>query len=86
MKTLTSAQSQNFLSGDPTVLLTRINSIGQECVYMEHPVKGDTACVYVRIGDLIANTGFYDLGDFYYGSDYEPCLVNGDINCKFQFE
>lgn len=84
METLTLQQSERFLSGKPTELLERKNTSGQTCVYFEHPTKGEDAPIYVAIGNKIANTGFYDLGDFYIGSDYEPTLYKGEIHCRFE--
>ena len=58
----TVAQVAKFMSHNPTLLAT----FGGYRLY-EHPTRGDEAPIYMTTpnGTLI-NTGFYDLGDFYF--------------------
>lgn len=60
MKTV--SQLEKFLSHKPTLLATF-------CGYRlyEHPLRGDSAPIYMSTPDgSLINTGFYDLGDFYF--------------------
>lgn len=86
MITQTEAYTKKFMAHNPTVLDTRVNSIKQVCTFFEHPTQGDSAFVYVMIGDILANTEFFELEDFYLGSDYEPHLINNEILCKFEYK
>jgi hypothetical protein len=54
------ANTEKFLSHNPTLLMT----IGRFKLY-EHPLRGDTAPIYMIFQGQLFNTGFYDLGDFY---------------------
>jgi hypothetical protein len=53
------ANTDKFLSHNPTLLMT----IGRFKLY-EHPLRGDTAPIYMIFRGQLFNTGFYDLGDF----------------------
>ena len=70
-----------FMSNNPTVLDTKVNSIGQTCVYYEHPTLGEDDCVYVMIDGILADTDFFDVD---HSSDYEPILKDGIISCAFE--
>jgi len=69
------------MSHNPTVLDTKVNSIGQTCIFYEHPNYGEDAPVYVMIDGILADTGFYDVEQ---PNDYEPILTGGKINCAFE--
>lgn len=84
MKTMTPAYTEKFMSHNPTQLLQQLNSNKQVCTFYEHPTKGDEAAVYVMIGEVLADTGFFDTDDFYFESDYEPTLIDGQIMCLFE--
>lgn len=86
MKTLSDNAKVAFMGHNPTKLKELKNAQGQLCEFFEHPTKGDEAAVYVLIEGYLANTGFYDLGDFYEGSEYFPELRWGKIDCRFIFE
>jgi hypothetical protein len=86
MKTQSEVYTTKFMAHNPTVLDTRVNSNRQVCTFLEHPTLGEDAAVYVMIGEILADTEFFDLEDFYYGSDYEPTLIDGKIICKFEYQ
>lgn len=86
MKTKSTEYTAKFMAHDPTVLDTKVNSNKQVCTFYEHPTLGEDDCIYVMIGERLADTEFFDLGDFYLGSDYEPTLIDGQIICKFEYE
>ena len=75
-----------FMSRNPYLLHTMSNDRGQELKFYEHPYRGDAAPILVTIDDKVAaHTDFFDLGDFYKGSDYLPVLL-GDGSVVYQFE
>lgn len=84
MKTKPKNYTAEFMIEDPTVLATMHNMVDQTLTFLEHPRLGDLTTIYVMIDGVLADTGFFDLGDFYPGSDYMPILVNGEINCAFE--
>ena len=86
MKTLHSQVRKAFMDRSPTLLKSVVNHIGQTCDFYEHPLRGDEAPVHVDIDGVMANTGFYDLGDFTPDSDYMPELHDGVIDCQFMWE
>lgn len=81
MKTKTTEYAAKFMANNPTVLDTKINSVGQTCTFYEHPTLGEDACVYVMIDGILADTDFYDVDQ---PSDYEPILKDGEIACAFE--
>lgn len=58
-------QPELFMSHDPSKIGEMVNQLGQTVEFYEHPLLGDGVPVYAKIGDVIANTGFYDTGDFF---------------------
>lgn len=84
MTTKTPEFTAKFMAHNPTVLDTKLSSHKQVCTFYEHPTRGDEAPVYVMIGEVLADTEFFDLDDFYTGSDYEPVLIDGQIICNFE--
>lgn len=90
-----------FMSHEPTKLGSITNQLGQLVEFYEHPTMGDTAPVYAKINDVLANTGAYDLGDFFMqeempaldgtvmvvDSEYNPILTDdGEVMCYFEYE
>lgn len=60
MKTL--SQVEKFFAANPY----RLATFGGYALW-EHPTRGDTDPVYMSTPDgRLINTGFYDLGDFYF--------------------
>lgn len=76
------AQNPTQLNGE---LL--INSRGQSIDFYEHPIDGDESPVIAVCHDeeLAYDTDFYDLEDFYEGSDYNPVLTDLEILCEYEF-
>ena len=88
MFNLSDDMAAKFLAKNPTVLGTTVNRFKQTVTFLEHPDRGDEAPIYVQIGDNVANSGFYDLGDMQLEpddpyDDYVPVLQDGVIDCVF---
>lgn len=81
MITKSETYTAKFMANNPTVLDTKVNSIGQTCTFLEHPTMGEDACVYVLVDGILADTEFYDVDQ---PSDYEPILKDGVIACAFE--
>lgn len=94
------ADTKKFMSYCPTLLDSMTNQLGQRVEFYEHPTLGDSAPVYAKIDNIVANTGFYDLGDFFMqeevpvldgtsiviDSEYNPVLHNGEVMCHGEYE
>lgn len=76
---------EKLMAQKPTLYDKLTNHLGQEVFCYEHPHHGDEYPVIVVIENIAVNSEFYDTSDFYIGSDYMPCLVNGEIDCAFNF-
>ena len=63
-----------LISQEATLLHHCFNQANQQILYFEHPELGDEGFVFAMIltrnGIYAIQTGFYDTGDFYRGSDY----------------
>ena len=84
MVNLNEKYTLEFIGNNPTVLDTKVNSLGQTCVFYEHPLNGDEDTVFVMIDGVLSDTEFFGTEDFYEGSDYMPELVNGIVMCSFE--
>ena len=64
------------------------NQRGQKIEFYEHPTKGDmypVIAVYHKEKIAIA-TNFWDLGDFFEGSHYNPVYMHGEFQCAYLFD
>ena len=71
-----------LMSHNPTEYVKFINSLGQEIVFYEHPLKGDEfpviiVCHELKLADY---TDFMECDDMIAGhKEYEPTFVNGKL-------
>jgi hypothetical protein len=85
MDNFNKAEREKLLALNPTKLGEIINSEGQLVEFFEDPIYGGDGFVLGKIGNVLFSTGFYDLGDFFAGSDYLPVLLNtGAVICEFE--
>jgi hypothetical protein len=67
-----------MVDNNPTQLGYIFNQLGQLILFFEHPTLGDDYPVLCLMPDAnIYATEFFDMGDFYEGSDYLPVLHQG---------
>jgi len=85
---MTKVNYTKLMALNPFLLGSFINQLGQKFDLYEHPTKGDEAEVIAVIEEFkeAANSGFFDTGDFYEGSDYNPLYKDGEIKCAFEFD
>jgi len=71
---------------EATKLKSTTNQLGQRVDYVEHPFYGDVHPVIAMFPNqgVAFNTTFFDCGDFYRGSDYNSCFVDGKHLCAFE--
>jgi len=77
---------EELVKGDATKLKRAYNQLRQRVDYVEHPIHGDEYPVIAMFPDqgVAFNTTFFDCGDFYRGSDYNSCFVDGKHLCAFE--
>lgn len=75
-----------LISKDPTLITRFKNQLEQEVVIYEHPNYGDEHTLLGVIGEVAFDTGFYDTGDFYENSDYNPIEKDGNAYCYYEYE
>lgn len=76
-----------LMNENPTKYGEIINQVGQLIEFYEHPTEGDrypVIAVY-HAEKLAIVTDFFDLGDFYEGSDYNPVYLHGVMECAYNF-
>lgn len=76
MKTLNYTE---IINQNPTLLDSFVNQSGQTVNCYEHPTLGDESPVIVEIEGVMVESDFWDLGDFYEDSEYNPILWHGEI-------
>lgn len=70
---------ERLKASNPLLLGVITNSLGQRVEFYEHPFEGDMYPVIAVIEDKAMNTGFFDMDDFYEGSEYLPYLRDNEI-------
>lgn len=76
-----------LMAHNPTQLDTMVNQRGQTVTFYEHPTAGDEWTVLGVIDKTAFDTDFWDTGDFFEDSDYNPILLDsGDVVCQFEAE
>ena len=62
---------------NPFKLDTVVNQLGQTVDFYENPLRGDSDKVIAVFHNekIAVKTDFYDCGDFYEDSDYNPVLL-----------
>lgn len=83
LKRINPLRARVLMDQNPTELHRVKNKYDQEVVFYEHPEGGEESPILGMINGTLFNTGFYDCGDFYEGSDYLPVLYHNLINCDF---
>lgn len=71
----------------PTVYSTIVNQEGQTIEFVEHPIMGDEypiIAVYHKEKVAVC-TDFFDVSDFFEGSDYNPVYMHGELKCAWEF-
>ena len=84
MKTNELKNASKFLSRNPFLLDSFVNSHGQTVDLYEHPVHGDSSPVYAVINNVLYLTTFFETDDMFTGSDYEPILTDNGILLNFE--
>lgn len=77
---------KKLIDNNPTLYDSITNQLGQKIDFYEHPFKGDeypVIAVYHE-KEMAVCTDFYDVGDFFEGSDYNPIYKDGEIKCAFE--
>ena len=72
-----------LITGNPTLLDEITNQLGQKVKFFEDPNQDDEnmSPVIAVIEDKACLTDFWHTEDFGEESDYNPCLVDGEILC-----
>ncbi len=71
----------------PTVYDTIVNQEGQTIEFVEHPLQGDeypVIAIYHK-EKIAVCTDFWDCGDFYEGSEYNPVYMHGTLRSAWEF-
>lgn len=74
------------MSNSPFEYERMTNTIGQEIVFYEHPLRGDEATIIVVFPAFEAafSSDFYDLNDMTEIIDYMPFLINGELSYGYE--
>lgn len=83
LKRINPLRAKVLMDQSPTELHRIKNKYDQEVIFYEHPEGGEELPILGMINGTLFNTGFYDCGGFYEGSDYLPVLYHNLINCDF---
>jgi len=75
---------KKIMAHNPTEYMQITNHLRQEVTFYEHPIHGDLSPVLASIDEVMVDTEFFDTEDMFEGSDYLPCLVDGEIICAFE--
>jgi hypothetical protein len=73
---------EKLVSNNPTEYGRMTNSIGQEIIFVEHPLRGDEYPVIVLCHELklAASTDFFELDDMIDShKEYEPKFEDGGL-------
>lgn len=70
----------------PFLLDKIVNQQGQTVEFYEHPTKGDSSTVLAVFPEFKAafDTDFFDTGDFYEDSEYNPIYQDGKANYQYE--
>lgn len=85
---MTPINYKNLVDAKPTLYKTIVNQLDQSIDLVEHPTRGDeypVIAIYHK-EKIAVVTDFYDCGDFYEDSDYNPICLNGEIGCAYEFD
>lgn len=79
---------EKLMALKPTIYDTIVNQLGQKIELVEHPIKGDEFPVIAIYHEekIAVNTEFWDCGDFYENSEYNPVYMHGVLDCAFNFD
>ena len=78
----TSLNYENLMAYSPTIFDTMVNSLGQEIVFVEHPLKGDIASIICVCHELkLAEYSFFWETDDMMADhgEYEPSFQGGKL-------
>lgn len=76
-----------LISKNPTVYGSVTNDMGQVIELVEHPLKGDEACVICvcRELEIARYSEFFDTDDMMdEGGDYTPYFIDGELKMKYE--
>lgn len=75
---------KKLMGENPTLIGTFENQLGQKIDLYEDPINGDLAPIIAVFSNKAAPTDFFDDGDFYEGSDYNPIFTEYGLYCYFE--